>query len=60
VGEQAEGMKYYSQFLLQNKVQKEIEQHVAEMFQKTVDHHQQSAQSFIERYIQFSDYYGNI
>lgn len=38
VGEQAEGMKHYTQYLMQNKVLKDIDSHVKDMFNKTVIH----------------------
>ena len=45
-------MKHYSQFLLQNKVQKEIDMHIQRMFQRSLKQD--------EYYIQFSGTYGQI
>jgi hypothetical protein len=50
-------MKHYSQFLLQNKVHKEIDNIIQDMFQDTINV-ATSAESFGERYLIYSDYYG--
>jgi hypothetical protein len=60
VGEQGEGMKHYTQYLMQNKVNKEIEREIQDMFNKTVMHQGDLNGSFLEGYIQFSDYYGQV
>ena len=57
VGEQAEGMKHYSHYLMQNKVHKEIDHLIQDMFQPTVSL-QGNGESFVDKYQQFSDYYG--
>ncbi|CDW72213.1 UNKNOWN [Stylonychia lemnae] len=51
VEEQGEGMKYYSQYLMQNKVQCDIETIILDMFQKTIQN--PTGQPI-------SDYYGQV
>jgi hypothetical protein len=52
-------MKHYSHYLMQNKVHKEIDHLIQDMFQHTVSL-QGNGESFVDKYQQFSDYYGQI
>jgi hypothetical protein len=47
VGEQSEGMKHYSHYLMQNKVHKEIDRLIQDMFQHTIT---LQGESFVDRY----------